>query len=127
MPLITALYAGVLGILSAILAGTTGAMRARKGVPAGDGGDHDLLMLMRRHANFVEYVPLALILIGLLEVNGVRHDAIHYLGLALVLGRLLHAAFFMQGEKSIPRGIGAGLTQLVIVVASIWAIVLFFR
>ena len=81
---------------------------------------------MRRHANFVEYVPLALILIGLLEFNGVASNYIHYLGAALLLGRVLHAAFFAQGVKSVPRGIGAGVTALVITIASVWLLVIYF-
>jgi uncharacterized membrane protein YecN with MAPEG domain len=65
------------------------------------------------------------LLIGLLEMNGVRASVIHGLGLALIVGRIMHAAFFNRGVKSIPRGTGAGLTSLVIAIASIWAIVLF--
>jgi uncharacterized protein len=121
----TLLYAGLLGLLSLVLSAAAGILRSRKSIDAGDGGDPDMLRAMRRHANFTEYVPLALILIGLLEFNGVRAQFIHGLGLALVAGRLLHAAFFTQGVKSVPRGIGAGLTALVIAISSLWAIVLY--
>ncbi len=123
---ITALYAGLLGLLSLPLSSAAGLMRARKNIDAGDGGDRDLLLAMRRHGNFVEYVPLALILIGLLEINGVRGSVVHGLGIALVAGRLLHATFFVRGVKSAPRGLGAGLTFLAIAIASVWAIALQF-
>ena len=124
MPTITALYAGLLGLLSLVFAFKAGSLRGRKNISVGDGGDQELLLAMRRHANFVEYVPLALILLGLLELNQVRHSALHVLGAALVLARICHAAGInSETMKSLPRLIGAALTALVILVASIWAIV----
>lgn len=125
MPVVTALYAGLLGLFSIALSAGAGVLRGKKGIDAGDGGDPDLLIAMRRHANFVEYAPLALLLIALLELNGVRSMVIHILGLMLIAGRLLHAGYFNQGVKSVPRGLGAGLTALVIAVASLWAIAVF--
>lgn len=126
IPDITILYAGLLGLLSIPLGAAAGSYRGKAGIDAGDGGDAELMMRMRRHANFVENVPLALILIALLEMQGVSSLAIHILGGAVVLGRVLHAATFHQGVKSIARGLGAGLTMLPVAVASVWGIVTFF-
>ena len=70
-------------------------------------------------------IPWALLLIGMLELNGVGVLYIHALGIALVAGRVLHAVFFTHGVKSAPRGLGAGLTMLVVAVAAIWNIVNF--
>jgi uncharacterized protein len=123
---VTILYAGLLGLMSLVLSAASGIMRGKKNIDAGDGGDRDQLFAMRRHANFVEYVPLALILIGLLEFKGVASNFIHYLGAALLVGRVLHAAFFTQGVKSVPRGIGAGITAIVIAVSSIWLLSIYF-
>jgi uncharacterized protein len=123
---VTILYAGLLGLLSLVLSAAAGIMRGKKNIDAGDGGDREQLFAMRRHANFVEYVPLALILIGLLEFKGVASNYIHYLGGALLLGRALHAAFFKQGVKSVPRGIGAGITALVVAISSIWLLAIYF-
>ena len=121
---ITALYAGLLGLMLIAVAFPAGKMRGRKNIPVGDGGDKDLLVAMRRHANFVEYVPMALILIGVLELNHVRPMALHALGATLVFARLCHA-FGLRSDtmKVPPRLIGATLTVLVIVVASVWSIV----
>lgn len=127
MPHITILYAGLLGVLSLVLSFFAGSMRGKTGVSIGDGGKIELLLAMRRHANFVEYVPLALILIMLLEMNGVGATAIHSLGAALVVCRIAHAvglkADTMQGMG---RLIGAAGTALVTLVASVWAIVIYF-
>ena len=127
MPHVTILYAGLLGILSLVLSFLVGNMRGKTGVSIGDGGNKDLLLAMRRQANFVEYVPLALILIGLLEMNGVSVAVIHIMGAVLVFSRLAHAqglrADSMQG---IGRLIGAAGTALLTLVASVWCIVAFF-
>jgi uncharacterized membrane protein YecN with MAPEG domain len=125
--MITALYAGLLGLLSTYLAFRTGSTRGRKGIVIGDGGDREMLLEMRRHANFVEYVPLALVLIMLLEMEGVRPLAIHALGATLVVGRVAHAAGLQADTMKSPlRAVGATFTALVIVVASVWAVARFF-
>ncbi|AKJ28613.1 MAPEG family protein [Caldimonas brevitalea] len=50
-----------------------------------------LTMRIRTHANFAEYVPLALLMLGLLELAGAAHTALVVLGALLVAARLLHA------------------------------------
>lgn len=125
-PDITILFAGILGIMAIGIGATAGLFRAKTGISIGDGGNPELLMRMRRHANFVENVPLALILIGLLEMQGVSNTAIYVLGSALVLGRIMHFVGFGENVRSVTRGIGAGLSALTIMVASIWGIVTFF-
>lgn len=127
MPVITALYAGLLGLLSIVIAGGAGRARARSGVSIGDGGNVEVVAAMRRHANFVEFVPLDLILIGLLELNGVTGSAIHALGATLLAARVFHAVGYRaDGSLNALRTLGAVGSTLVTVVASIWAITLFF-
>lgn len=122
---ITALYAGLLGLLLIGVAFPAGQMRGRKNIPVGDGGDMELLVAMRRHANFVEYVPVALILIGVLELNHVRGTVLHTLGSTLVFARICHAYGIRSDTMKVPaRFIGASLTALVVVVSSVWAIVI---
>ncbi len=126
VPEITILYAGILGLMAVVLAATCGLYRANAGISHGPGDDEELAMRMRRHANFVENVPLALLLIALLEMQAVSSIAVHALGGAVVLGRGLHWYGFAGGVTSAPRGLGAGITTLAIVVASVWGIVTFF-
>lgn len=125
VPDITILYAGILGLMAVLLGATAGIKRGKAGISIGDGGDRELLLRMRRHANFVENVPLALILFALLEMQGVSATAVHALGATLVIGRVLHALGFNEDIRNIARGIGAGLSTLSIVVASVWGIVTF--
>jgi uncharacterized membrane protein YecN with MAPEG domain len=123
---ITPLYAGILGLMAVALAAVAGRMRGQTGISLGDGGNPQLLLAMRRHANFIEFVPLTLILIGLLELNGVSPVAIHCLGGLLVVFRVCHAAGIQVDTMAgAGRAIGAGGSTLLLVVASIWSIVVF--
>lgn len=124
---ITALYAGILGLFALALSALAGTMRGRLGIPIGDGGNKEMLLAMRRHTNFVEYVPLILILIGLLEMNGVSPMWLHIFGAALVLARLSHAsALRANSVNNLGRTVGAAGTALVLVVTAIWCIVVSF-
>ena len=71
---ITALYAGLLGILMLILAFRVVAVRRTTSIGLGDGGHALLLSRIRIHGNAAEYVPLALILMLILELNGGDQD-----------------------------------------------------
>ena len=124
---VTALYAGLLGIMCIVLAFLPGRLRGSSGVSIGDGGNPELLLAMRRHANFIEFVPLILILMGILEINGVSSTAIHVMGAGLVVARICHAVGIKADTmQSLPRGIGAGGSTLIMLVASVWAIITFF-
>jgi len=126
MPVVTALYAGLLGLLVIPIAMRAGLTRAKLNVSVGDGGNRELLLAMRRHANFAEWVPLALLLVALLEMNIAPKLPIHILGAVLVLARISHAlalrADSMQGAG---RTLGAMGTALVVAVSSVWLIVAF--
>ncbi len=88
---ITALYAALLTPLLIFLTLRTVAGRRSARVSLGDGGDRELLQRIRRHGNFVEYTPFALILLALAESVGTAALVLHVGGIALVAGRLLHA------------------------------------
>lgn len=123
MPQITILYAGLLGFVALYLSILCGKERGRAGVSLGDGGDERLIVAMRRHANFVEFVPLSLILIALLELNGVAGIAIHCFGAALVFFRVAHAQGMQVGIARTPgRFVGAAGNFLLLIVLSAWAI-----
>ena len=127
MPSITALYAGLLGLVAMWIAGQAGRIRGASGVSIGDGGNLELIAAMRRQANFIESVPLTLILIGLLELNGVGGTAIHALGGGLLVARVCHAIGYRTDDSMQAfRVIGAVGSALAMVVASIWAIAVFF-
>jgi len=128
MPELTMLYGAIFGLMSIAISSRAGLLRGKTKISIGDGGNQEMLLAMRRHANFVEYVPLALIIIAMMEMNRAPDHAIHGLAGALVVARIAHA-FGLHHSNIMTGGRigGAMLTALVTVVASIWSIALFFQ
>ncbi len=125
--MITALYAGLLGLVSLWLSFGAGSLRGKTGISIGDGGNPELLLAMRKHANFTEYAPIFLILLALLEVNDVPSMAIHAMGGGFVVARVCHGVGLKADTMAgMGRLIGAAGSALITLVASIWAIVTFF-
>lgn len=92
MPTISLLFASLHVLLMLALMVPISLHRRRQSIGLGDGGDPVLLRKIRVHANFVEHVPLALLVLALLELGGLPQSLLWLLGVALLLGRLLHAA-----------------------------------
>ena len=127
MPTITLLYAGILGIISLVLAMGAASARGPAGVSIGTGDDPKLLVANRRHGNFIEWVPMALLLMALLEANGVGATATHVFGIVLTIARICHPLGLDTEKMTHPlRFVGAAGTFLLTAVMSVWAIVLFF-
>ena len=76
------------------------------------------------HGNFVEYVPFALLLLGLHELCGLPSAWLLAYGTALLLARLLHAfGLSRSGGYSIGRFTGTALTWLLLLgmaLAGLW-------
>lgn len=88
---ITAFYASLLAFLFLFLSARVVAFRRQARVEIGDGEDRQLLRRVRVHANFAEYVPIALILMALAESMTSPRPLLHIAGLLLVVGRVMHA------------------------------------
>jgi len=117
---ITGLYAALCGLLVVALAARVSITRGREKVDLGDGGKDAMLRAMRAHGNAVEYIPLSLILMFFLELQGSAHWFLHVLGITLVVSRLLHMQGLMQSSKLTPgRLLGTGLGWALIVVMSL--------
>jgi uncharacterized membrane protein YecN with MAPEG domain len=117
--MITALYGGLLGLVFLALSMRVIWFR-RKGIYFGDGGDPQLQRAIRGHANFAEYVPLALVLMLLLESGGASNVTLHALGLALLVARMLHGYALSFTPKFVfGRFWGTVLTFTVIGVAAL--------
>jgi uncharacterized membrane protein YecN with MAPEG domain len=125
---VTPLYAGVLALWLLVLALRVIHYRSATGIYLGDGGDATLLRAIRGQANFVEYVPLALLLLAILELSRFSIYLLHVLGVTLLIARLLHGyAFAFRGEFKIGRLWGASLTFLVLGVEAILCIFQAYR
>ena len=120
LPLLTAPYAAVMGLLAAGLTANVIANRVRSRIDAGDGGDVRLAQALRAHGNFVEQAPLALILLAAAEISGVRPLLIQGLGVALVAARLASAyALNRSLAQSLLRQFGGGISVLIAAIASV--------
>ncbi|TNE30369.1 MAG: hypothetical protein EP349_05435 [Alphaproteobacteria bacterium] len=119
MVLIAAIYGALLAMLFLMLSIHVVTLRRELGIAFGDGGKDDLTKAVRAHGNFAEYVPMALILFVMLELNGTSDYLVHLLGGALVLARTAHASglIFSKNKISKRRVFGTALTWIVIGVA----------
>ncbi|MDA0262253.1 MAG: MAPEG family protein [Proteobacteria bacterium] len=122
---ITPVYAGLLGLIFLFLTINVILGRGSKKVSLGDGGDEALGRRIRAHANFAEYVPFALLLFVFIEQAGANVYFVHGINLALLIGRIMHAiALSSPTPKTFFRSAGAGLTIIVLAVASVRLLVM---
>lgn len=70
-------------------------------VRMGDGGHDELLVAQRMHGNAVEYLPILLILLVVLEMNGANAGLIHSCGIIMLSGRVLHAIALKKNDLKI--------------------------
>lgn len=118
MASITALYSGLCALLIIVLAFRVVNFRRLQKVGLGSGGQHYGRVLIRAHANAVEYVPLALLLMLMAELNGLAALWLHLLGGLIVLARLIHAYGLTAGKGGYHPGRfwGTALSWLVILI-----------
>jgi uncharacterized protein len=120
MPMTTAIYAAILGLLGAALTVNVIVNRARAKVTAGEGGVPSLAQAIRSHGNFIEQAPLALILIAFAEIAGARPLIVNVLGAGLIVGRLASAYTLNRTlALTLLRQVGATVTILVTIGASV--------
>ena len=111
----TALYAGILALIFLALAVNVTMHRVKLRVSLGDGGHPQMLRMIRLHGNAAEYIPFAIVLMAIYELNGGWHPALHAVGIALIAGRLIQSWGMWSTEKpGLGRRTGQGLTWLTI-------------
>ena len=101
---VTLLYGGLSGIIVVGLAINVSFLRGRYKAGVGQ-VPPELIPAVRAHGNATENVPLALVLLAILELSGVPSLWLHALGGTFVLGRLLHAAGMLTRTRLASRGI----------------------
>ncbi|KZX61264.1 MULTISPECIES: MAPEG family protein [unclassified Alcanivorax] len=123
---ITALYAALSGFLIIALAANVVRLRLAKKVSLGDGGHKDVSRAIRAHGNTIEYLPLALILMALLEINGGGSTALHSYGILLVGGRVVYSYGMLvpRSSANLARQLGVVTSWLVILGAGIQLLVI---
>lgn len=117
---ITGLYAALAALLVLALGVRISLARGRFKVGIGDGGHHELARYIRVHANALENLPLALLLLLILELDQTAPIWVHAFGIALLVGRVLHALGLSRSAgTSFERLVGMALTWLVLLAMAV--------
>jgi uncharacterized protein len=124
---LTLLFAGLCALMQCLLTALVIARRVQAGVSLMDGGDALLTRRIRAHANFVETVPMALLLMLLLELGGLAATWLWLLGIALLTGRVLHACGLLMRSMAWGRFSGMVLTLVVLSFEAVLCIAMFLR
>jgi uncharacterized membrane protein YecN with MAPEG domain len=89
--------------------------RLKHRISVGDGGVQALQIAMAVQSNAIEYLPLALLLILVLELNGADAWLIHAFGMIFIVGRVYHInGMFTQRLKYRVWGMKITLYSLVV-------------
>lgn len=114
MLIITGFYAALLTLIIIWLCYRVVVFRRTQRIEIGDGGNEVGIRHIRAQQNAVEYIPISLILMAAYELNNGNMYLLHGLGIALVIGRLLHPLGFVAKKGvSFGRFYGTALTWLV--------------
>jgi uncharacterized protein len=115
----TALIAALLAPLYLVLSFRVIFLRRAEKISVGDAGNKPLSRRMRVHANFAEYVPFTLLLMGLAESLKAPSIGLMVAGGCLVVGRMLHALGMSRHPDNFPlRVAGVFLTVTAIIIGA---------
>jgi uncharacterized membrane protein YecN with MAPEG domain len=116
--MVTGLYAGIFALIYVALSFNVISRRRYHGVPYGDKDIPEMRRAIRVHGNFSEYIPIALLCMMLLEMQGTQAGTIHLFGILLLIGRIAHA-YALTKSVFQARVVGTMLTQIVIAVCGV--------
>jgi uncharacterized membrane protein YecN with MAPEG domain len=130
---ISLITAGFLALVFVALSLNVSRLRGKTKVGLGSGVDASvalgaehsaspLLIAIRSHANFAEYVPISLILLGLLEFSGADQRMMIGLSAALVLSRLMIPFGMGRPAPNLLRAGGMTIQWLMISVAAVYGV-----
>ena len=128
MPAIAALYGALVALLLLVLALAVSRLRRALGVGLGDGGDPRLARAIRAHGNAVEWAVPAILLLLIAELTRASPLLLHACGIALVVGRVLHAmGLSRSGGASTGRFVGTALSWTALAALALWNLWAFAR
>jgi uncharacterized membrane protein YecN with MAPEG domain len=112
--MISVFYAVLFAILIIWLSLNVIKLRHSKQISIGDAGDIDLKTAVAAQSNSLEYIPIALLLMYPLEYNGASLVIIHFAGILMLVGRLIHARAMLSNNIKF-RILGMQITIWVII------------
>jgi uncharacterized protein len=116
--------AGLAALINIWLGMRCGQVRMREKINIGDGGNDALIRRMRAQANFIENVPIFLVLLGLIEYAAGTSTWLWAVMALFMLARVAHALGMDGGAAEKGRGIGIMVTMLSILGLALYAIAL---
>ena len=87
---VTLIFAAIFGFMHVVFTLRVGNYRFKSKISLGDGGDRELLKRVRAQGNFIENVPIALLLILLNDLDGAEDSTLMLMGSILLISRLTH-------------------------------------
>ncbi len=124
---VTLVTASVLALMCLVLAARVSRARMKHRISLGDRGNEELLVRMRIHGNFIEFVPFVLILMALLEVSGASRTGLMAAGAVLVVSRILHVFGMPRPAPNAFRAGGASGTYILMAALAVWGLTLSFN
>jgi uncharacterized membrane protein YecN with MAPEG domain len=117
---ITGLYVA-LGLLLVLILAIRVVLRRRSAhISIGDGGDSELHKRIRAHGNAIEYLPIGLLALLLLDLDGTNPAILHTCGIVLLVARVVHAIGLSRtGGVSPERVFGISLTLLTLLAMAV--------
>nr|AEQ20632.1 putative glutathione S-transferase [uncultured bacterium CSLF43] len=116
----TAPYFTAFGLLAILHALQVVRLRIKHKIHLGSGDNPELERMSRVFGNYVEYVPIGLVLLIALEVAQSPVWYLHLCGMTLLLGRIFHAIGLSQTElPNSLRRLGMILTLFSLFLASV--------
>jgi len=117
---VTSIVAAIFAVMAVALSLAVTRRRFQVRTTHGDAGDATLGKRIRAHGNFVEYAPLALILLALLEGQNAPDGLVCALGVVFVLSRLLHVVGMLWWRKVLLRVVAMTAQHAGFIAAVIW-------
>lgn len=114
---ITSTFAAIAAAALVALSLPVSLRRMKTRIASAMDGDESLARRIRAQGNFIEYAPLALIVLGLAEANAVAAGLLWALGAVLAAGRTAHAFGMLRGSTPL-RAVGMVLTYTTLLVGA---------
>jgi uncharacterized membrane protein YecN with MAPEG domain len=120
---ISPIYIALSGLLFVPFTVRVGLYRVKTKILIGHGDNPEMLRRIRGQGNFIETMPIALLLLMVMELLRASDVWLHVLGTSLVIGRILHYVAITEIGPSLCRPLGMLATLIPILVSSIWVLI----
>ena len=124
---VTALFGGLFALLMIPMTVAVGLCRARTRVLFYDGGNDTLRRVVRAHGNYLENMPVALILMAVAEINNASVIFLYVMGTVFLLARVLHYLTLNFFDKPVFRVTSMLTTMGTILGFGIWLLLAYWR